>query len=113
MTTFHASHTHTRSHRARVRPQPRREVLVLPRFVEVWLARWIGCTNYADYMHSFIWRSKRERALRRAKFACQVCNATTHLEGHHREYTLPYGTEPDDDVTVLCETCHKRYHGKE
>ncbi len=95
---------HGAAHGARVAP------LVLPRWVEVALAKWVNCTNYDDYMRSFIWRSKRWRALERAKFACQVCNTDKNLHVHHREYALPYGTEPDDDLTVLCKTCHERYH---
>ena len=102
----------SRSHRARVRPQPRREVLVLPRWAEVLLAKWVRWTTYQDYLHSLVWKSKRERALRRAGYQCQTCPNTTQLNVHHADsdYDFKYGSEDDSRLTVLCRTCHKRIH---
>lgn len=97
------------------RLSPRRAVRqdpVLPRWLEVLIARFVRWTNYDDYLHSAVWRSKRQRALRRAEFACQMCNAKQRLEVHHREYPAILGTEPDNDLTVLCANCHRKYHGK-
>ena len=76
------------------------------------LSRWRWAT-YDDYLRSAVWRSKRARALRRAGGACQVCNARTRLQVHHREYEGRWGQEPDDDLTVLCDDCHQLYHARE
>ena len=73
------------------------------------LSRWRWAT-YDDYLRSGVWRSKRARALRRAGGACQVCNAQDRLQVHHREYEGRWGQEPDDDLTVLCDDCHRLYH---
>lgn len=105
---------HATRSRARLRTtRARREVLVLPRWVEVLLAKWVRWTSYRDYLGSVVWKSKRERACRRAEYACQVCNAKTRLECHHRSYETPWGLEDDRDLTVLCAACHGRHHGKE
>lgn len=73
------------------------------------LTRW-HWRNYRDYLRSWVWRSKRARAIRRADHACQLCNAHERLEVHHREYPQHFGQEPDDDLTVLCRVCHGTFH---
>lgn len=119
MTTHYLSTRPLAPRRVRaVRRAPRAGVRVLPRWVECVLARWVKWTNYQAYLDSLAWRSKRERALRRAEFACQLCNAKkgkgVWLEVHHRDltYSFEFGCEDDNDLTVLCNRCHGRFHGK-
>lgn len=66
--------------------------------------------TYDDYLRSKVWQSKRRRAIRRAGQACQVCNASRPLQVHHREYPDRWGNEPDEDLIVLCATCHQLFH---
>lgn len=73
------------------------------------LCRW-RWRRYEDYLLSWVWRSKRRRALRRAGNACQVCNVNVALEVHHRRYPALLGREPDGDLTVLCAAHHELFH---
>ena len=65
---------------------------------------------YNDYLQSPEWRERRKQALDWARNACQLCNADKALHVHHRTYDR-LGAELPADLTVLCEKCHKRFHG--
>ena len=60
---------------------------------------------YHQYLASDAWREKREYMLRRAGHRCQVCNAQTRLDIHHRTYKR-FGEEHPDDLLALCRSCH-------
>jgi hypothetical protein len=64
---------------------------------------------YPEYLLTEHWLGVRERALVRAGRRCQVCNADRDLQVHHRTYENR-GNELDADVTVLCRSCHMRFH---
>ena len=65
--------------------------------------------NYRDYLHSRAWKHKRENAITRARGRCQVCNSADRLNVHHRNYER-LGFERNEDLTVLCHTCHAMFH---
>lgn len=66
--------------------------------------------SYQEYLDSAEWKKKRTGALKRAGFACQVCNAADKiLDVHHRTYERIY-RERKADLTVLCRDCHTRFH---
>lgn len=65
--------------------------------------------RYADYLRSPEWRSKRQWALERAGYRCQVCNAPGLLDVHHRTYQN-LGRELPADLIVLCHEHHLLYH---
>jgi len=67
--------------------------------------------NYYAYIRSPEWRAKADAAKRRAGYRCQVCNRPSSqvvLNAHHRTYER-LGNELPEDITVLCEDCHKLY----
>lgn len=66
---------------------------------------------YGDYLQTDHWQAVRSAALKRARFACQLCNARTVLHVHHRTYERR-GEEFASDVIALCAECHKTFHGK-
>lgn len=66
-------------------------------------------TRYAEYLRSAGWQARRQEALARAGYRCQVCNSTSRLEVHHRTYANR-GNERPEDLTVLCAACHGRFH---
>ena len=68
--------------------------------------------DYHEYINSPEWRIKAEAAKERAAWRCQVCNddpPRNHLHAHHRTYER-LGRELPEDITVLCDYCHRLYH---
>jgi 5-methylcytosine-specific restriction endonuclease McrA len=67
---------------------------------------------YADYLRSSEWQSTRVAALRRARYACQLCKAANvTLDVHHNTYQRR-GHELPTDLIVLCRGCHGKHHDK-
>lgn len=65
---------------------------------------------YKEYLRTPHWKRKREEKLRAAGYRCQVCNRGGRtLEVHHRTYDR-CGEELDQDLTVLCRSCHTNFH---
>lgn len=67
--------------------------------------------DYYEYIQSPAWRQKAEAAKQRAAQRCQVCNRhkrEVRLNAHHRTYER-LGSELPEDLTVLCEDCHRLY----
>lgn len=65
---------------------------------------------YYDYLQTPEWQDTRKRAMKRAGFRCQVCNAYgVRLNVHHRTYERR-GYEENRDLIVLCENCHGIFH---
>lgn len=66
---------------------------------------------YPKYLRSQFWRSVRQLALKRARNACQLCNAKSRLQVHHRSYqNRGYEDKNIQDLIVLCRTCHNIFH---
>jgi hypothetical protein len=61
--------------------------------------------EYEAYLHSKGWKAKRGYKLWHAGYRCEVCGAKDGLEVHHKTYER-LGRERDEDLVVLCPTCH-------
>ena len=58
------------------------------------------------------WQKRRLEAMQYADFRCQLCNAKDkQLHVHHRTYDT-FENEPLNDLVVLCEDCHAKFHEK-
>lgn len=69
-----------------------------------------GDVEYYEYIKSSVWKLKSYQAKRRALFVCQDCGKKSdRLEVHHITYAR-LGREHDDDLVVLCDTCHEKRH---
>lgn len=66
---------------------------------------------YKEYLQTEEWQSIRIKALKRFGFKCHVCNSTKKLNVHHKTYENR-GNENLNDLIVLCEDCHAKYHDK-
>jgi hypothetical protein len=64
---------------------------------------------YGEYLLTEYWQSKRNAAIERARFCCQLCCSEYGLHVHHRTYAR-LGCELDGDLTVLCAKCHQLFH---
>jgi 5-methylcytosine-specific restriction endonuclease McrA len=61
---------------------------------------------YLIYIRSDAWRIKREQALRRAGYRCQVCgDKHGPKQVHHNNYQN-LGNEKPEDLIVVCSWCH-------
>jgi hypothetical protein len=56
---------------------------------------------YSDYLQTANWKIRREGALKRARFSCQVCSGKGELHVHHRTY-LRRGNEAEKCISALC-----------
>jgi hypothetical protein len=65
--------------------------------------------SYRAYLGSEEWAEKKEAALKRADYACQLCKSVENLNVHHNTYQRT-GHEKDSDLVVLCERCHHWFH---
>ena len=66
---------------------------------------------YQEYLQTEHWRNKRYEALNRANHKCQLCGNKENLQVHHNTYDNR-GNEKDEDLIVLCEICHAKFHDK-
>lgn len=67
---------------------------------------------YAEYLQTPHWKNMAAEARRRAGYRCQLCDRSDiSLNVHHRTYEHR-GQEWRNDLIVLCEDCHKRFHEK-
>lgn len=64
---------------------------------------------YADYLNTEHWKKTRQWALKRAGHRCQLCNAKSPLDVHHRTYERR-GCEWHSDLIALCRDCHEIFH---
>lgn len=70
---------------------------------------YLGAMPYDAYLQTAEWRERAEGAKVRAGWRCQLCNSGGELHAHHRTYERR-GAELDEDLTVLCESCHRAFH---
>lgn len=64
---------------------------------------------YEEYLLTPEWQAKREQALARALYRCQICHTPENLNVHHASYEH-LGNEPLTDLIVLCESDHSWFH---
>lgn len=66
-------------------------------------------SDYKRYLRSAAWARVRRRAKQQAGGTCTQCSARRTLECHHLTYVRA-GAERDEDVCVLCRSCHQLQH---
>lgn len=69
---------------------------------------------YRSYLQSPNWQTRREAALLRAGFSCELCGTKEprRLQVHHRDYLRAFHETPTD-LIVLCGRCHRKHHGRD
>jgi len=67
---------------------------------------------YSLYLKTPEWQATRVAALKRARYACQLCkHINTTLDVHHNTYDRR-GHELASDLLVVCRGCHEKHHDK-
>lgn len=68
--------------------------------------------EYKAYLQSPRWQAIRKRLYREYEFKCSMCGSSKNLCVHHITYEN-LGEEKDEDLTVLCQKCHRDIHDDE
>jgi 5-methylcytosine-specific restriction endonuclease McrA len=63
---------------------------------------------YHWYLGTEFWQAKREEALARANFLCQICRKPA-TEVHHLTYERVFN-EMACDLLPVCSACHRTIH---
>lgn len=69
--------------------------------------------TYKEYISSPEWAKLAQEVKRRRKYECAL--DPTHagpVEAHHRSYRQ-LGHEAPEDIILLCEQCHRRFHHRQ
>lgn len=80
------------------------------------ICRCINNMSYYDFLRTPYWDGVRNYKLKSANYCCQLCGQKGILHVHHKTYEN-HGKEhiksiADNDLIVLCEDCHKKFHDK-
>ena len=82
-------------------------------YFEKLVCEYINKMDYTDFLKTNYWRIVAG-ILKNDRRMCQVCNSTNDLIVHHRTYERHgYEHYPEvikEDLTVLCDECHKKFH---
>jgi hypothetical protein len=66
--------------------------------------------EYETYMVSEEWICRKTAYFARHPKICHGCGDKVNIHLHHHTYERVGGTELDDDLVPLCETCHALVH---
>ena len=65
--------------------------------------------EYKEYLLSNEWKQKKKTLIKLYKGRCCNCEKTERLEVHHMTYMNIF-CEPNNDLRVLCHSCHTMWH---
>ena len=67
--------------------------------------------SYKEFLGTDYWKAIKSHKKCNANYCCQECGAEEHLQVHHITYAN-HGAEHShlNDLVVLCDECHKKYH---
>lgn len=69
--------------------------------------------DYALYCRTQHWDTVKAEAFSLYGHACMLCSSPIGLQVHHRgqaAYRALFRENPARHLTVLCQTCHRRFH---
>lgn len=62
-------------------------------------------------MDSDAWKQRRTKFMRSQGNVCSRCGAdNVPLHLHHKNYDKEFGFEEDEDLMLICESCHHELH---
>lgn len=65
--------------------------------------------KYKSYIHSKEWLNRKTILYEKFGRECMACDSNKNLNVHHSSYRN-LGNEADDELVVLCKSCHEEYH---
>lgn len=77
------------------------------------LSRYIRLMNYSNYLQTPYWKFVAKKKREGAKMKCQLCGKKGILNVHHNSYAhTGYEFLYPEDLIVLCDKCHSKFHSK-
>lgn len=79
-----------------------------------WAVKTLKALPYSDFLKTPYWQAVSAKIRSRDKYKCSLCGATNNLCVHHKSYEH-HGNEAEwlEDLTLLCDSCHTKFHGVE
>jgi 5-methylcytosine-specific restriction endonuclease McrA len=62
-----------------------------------------------DFRENWLYRFQKRELKERIR-ACQMCGTDEKLEIHHKIPFSKGGTEIEENLLVVCDSCHKKIH---
>lgn len=66
--------------------------------------------RYAEYLLGSHWRELKTSLYRKRGRKCEACFSRDRIQGHHLIYREPLESCTEEDVMLLCPTCHGAVH---
>lgn len=78
------------------------------------IQKYIKSLTYENFLDTIYWKLISAIKKEQANNNCQLCNSDKKLTTHHRNYKIK-GLEIDNmnELIVLCDKCHNKFHNKE
>jgi len=69
--------------------------------------------TYKTYIKSQAWEDRKNALFRERPRKCEICGVSSWIQVHHLRYDKKlYGSEPSEDLAILCGFHHQDYHDK-
>lgn len=67
--------------------------------------------DYQNFLKTPYWKAIAAHTKFRARYRCQICNASNNLNTHHRNYDI-HGSEHAHihELIAICDYCHNKFH---
>jgi len=82
------------------------------------IAASVNKLKYSDFLQTLYWQAIADYKRYESEYMCEICKGTNQkLSVHHKSYKR-HGYEHcecvyQNDLTVLCDPCHKKQHNRE
>lgn len=65
--------------------------------------------KYEEYINSKEWLIRKDNYFQSHPKRCKKCRTKDQIHLHHKSYKN-LGSEPDNDLVPLCNSCHQKLH---
>lgn len=66
---------------------------------------------YMEFLQTAVWGMLRDKCLERDNHRCTKCGSKLNVQAHHLRYRKTWIDTELEDLTALCQACHRQAHG--
>lgn len=66
---------------------------------------------YREFLKTAVWGMLRDKCLERDNHSCTKCGSKLNVQAHHNVYRNSWHDTQLEDLTALCQICHRKAHG--